>query len=195
MTGIRAYFGGMTLILLVISCLLGVLLYQQWRQPLTIGDVQTEKQQKISRSDSKDRAASPRSFKALPISSFSEITQRPLFVEGRVPPEQPVAKGPSKSPRTPLNLKLEGVAITPDSKTAVIMDLTSKELLRLREGMSHKDWKVVSVERETVKINRGKQELTLILEIDANPGARKPKPKSKPPFRRSVRRPVAVPNQ
>ena len=195
MTGIRAYFGGMTLILLVVSGLLGALLYQQWKQPLVIEDVQADKREKISQSESKNSASSTRFFKALPISNFSEITQRPLFVEGRVPPEQPVAKRPSRSPRTPLNLKLEGVAITPDSKTAVIMDLTSKELLRLREGMSHKDWKVVSVERETVKINRGKQELTLILEIDANPAAGRPKPKSKPPFRRSVRRPVAVPNQ
>jgi hypothetical protein len=68
-------------------------------------------------------------------------------------------------------------------------------LLRLREGMSHKDWKVVSVSNENVVIKQGKQEVKLTLEIDVGNTPSRIKPKL--PFKRSGvrKRPVAVPNQ
>lgn len=193
MTGIRSYVSGMTLILILASGLLGGLFYQTWKQPLMTREAPADSNQKNTKRKDGKRNSPIRPFVALPINSFTEITQRPLFAEGRIPPEKPVNKRPSTAPRIPLNLKLEGVAITPDSKTAVITDLKSKELLRLREGMSHKDWKVVSVERNEVTIKRGAKETTLKLEID--PNFKAVKPNKKLPFRRPARRPAAIPGR
>jgi hypothetical protein len=186
----------MTLILVVSTGLLGALLFHQWNQPAIPDDAQGVVDKKPAKSTpASDRVSPIRPFRALPISNYAEIMQRPLFAEGRVPPEKPDNSGAKRAPRSPLNLKLEGVAITPDSKTAVILDLTTKELLRLREGMSHKDWKVVSVSNENVVIKQGKQEVKLTLEIDAGNTPLRTKPKL--PFKRSGvrKRPLAVPNQ
>ncbi len=195
MSVFRSYFGGMTLLLVAVAGLFGAYLLHQWNrtpisseQPLApqTGD-QGKNQLPINPLINR--------FRALPMASYSEITQRPLFVEGRVPPEKPNETVTNVVPALPLNLKLEGVAITPESRTAVITDLSTKELLRLREGMSHKDWQVVSVRKEAVVIKRGKQELELKLEIDADktPGGVRPSV----PFKRTPigNRPFAVPNQ
>jgi hypothetical protein len=186
----------MTLILVVSAGLLGGFLFHQWNHPAISDDAQGEVNKNTAKSTPASERASPlRPFRALPISNYAEIMQRPLFAEGRVPPEKPDNSGTTRAPRSPLKLKLEGVAITPDSKTAVIQDLTTKELLRLREGMSHKDWKVVSVSNENVVIKQGKQEVKLTLEIDVGNTPSRIKPKL--PFKRSGvrKRPVAVPNQ
>lgn len=196
MSAFRSYFGGMTLILVVLAGLLGALLFHQWKQPTMYDDALGEVDKNPAKSTSTGGSVSPvRPFRALPISSYAEIKQRPLFTEGRVPPEKPDNSGAKVTPMSPLKLKLEGVAITPDSKTAVILDLTTKELLRLREGMSHKDWKVVSVSNEAAVIEQGEQEVTLTLEIDAANTPLRTTPKL-PFMRPGVRqRPIAVPNQ
>ncbi len=50
-------------------------------------------------------------------------------------------------------------------------DLQTRELLRLSQGMSHGNWKVTGVSEQSVRIQQGPCEITLILENDATPGA------------------------
>jgi hypothetical protein len=100
------------------------------------------------------------------IGAFDEILERPLFTEGRQPPVEPevvaapVAQGP------PIRLHLEGVAITPDSRVAVVRDLSNNQLLQLGEGTSHQGWTVESVDASGATFTRGEQRLELSLDPD-----------------------------
>lgn len=192
MMGIRSYVSGMTLILLLGSLLLGGLLYLQWHQRLSGNEAPEQALPHTDpRTTQREKEKAILHFVPLPLGSYSEITDRPLFVEGRVPPEPPAEEKPSVVPVAPPELKLEGVAITPQSRTAVITDLKTRELLRLNEGMSHQDWKVESVEKASVTIKRGAQEIVLKLEIeDDATTAGKSSPKV--PFRLPLRRPPPV---
>lgn len=195
MSGIKSYVSGMTLILLLTSLLLGGLLYSQWYQykNTDVSGSVTTPDKALQSKHASDTPIQP--FTPMPLSSFSEITERPLFVEGRIPPEPPAEDKPSIVPVAPPQLKLEGVAITSMSRTAVITDLKTSELLRLNEGMSHQDWKVESVGKESVTIKRGAQEIILKLEIEDAAAA---STKSKLPFRIQLplrRPPPAIPNK
>lgn len=101
------------------------------------------------------------------IETFSEILDRPLFTEGRQPPPEPeveVAKPVEK--QVPLQLALEGVAITPEERIAVVRDLRTKKLLRLAEGSKHQGWELESVHASGVTLRRGEQTRDLELEIN-----------------------------
>lgn len=188
MTGIRSYVSGVTLLLLAASILLGGLFQLQWRQSPNGSEGPQDKPVSAD-PQAKQGAQSPavQPFVALPIRSFAEITERPLFTEGRLPPEPPAEEKAQAAAAPPPDLKLEGVAITSNSRTAVITDMRTNELLRLSEGMSHADWKVESVNKASVTIKRGEQEIVLKLEIDddrANTGRSGPRMRPAGPLRR-----------
>jgi hypothetical protein len=100
--------------------------------------------------------------------AFSEIIERPLFTEGRTPPPQPTPEQTTVSPvkQTPLSLRLEGIALTPVARIAVVRDITSNKLLRLAEGAEHQGWEVESIHATGVTFKRGEQTQELMLELD-----------------------------
>lgn len=100
--------------------------------------------------------------------AFSEILERPLFTEGRTPPQQPTPDKTSVSPvkQTQLTLRLEGIALTPAARIAVVRDITSNKLLRLAEGAKHEDWVVESIHATGATFKRGEQTHELTLELD-----------------------------
>ena len=101
-------------------------------------------------------------FTAPGIAAFSEITERPLFREDREPPTE-AKPTPVAARKSPLRLKLEGVAITPGSKIAVLRDLSNNKMLHLETGMKHQGWELTSVTDTvaTFKLGEQSQELTL----------------------------------
>lgn len=101
-------------------------------------------------------------FTAPGIAAFSEIAERPLFREGREPPTEPTVT-PVAAKQSPLRLKLEGVAITSDSKIAVVRDLSNNKMRHLATGMKHQGWELTSVTDTVVTFKHGEQsqELTL----------------------------------
>ena len=101
-------------------------------------------------------------FAAPGIAAFSEITERPLFNEDREPPAEPVATVAAVKTSL-LRLQLEGVAITPGSKIAVLRDTTSNKMLHLATGDSHEGWELTSITDTMATFKRGEQaqELTL----------------------------------
>ncbi len=102
------------------------------------------------------------------IEAFDEILARPLFVPGREPPEAPLAANATPAVESvPMRLRLEGVAITPETRVAVVRDLRSNELLRLGEGMSHDGWRVAQVLAGRAVMQRGTATEELKLELDA----------------------------
>jgi hypothetical protein len=105
-------------------------------------------------------------FRPPGIMTFNEITERPLFVEGRKPPPKPVAAKVVRRQQQPLRLKLEGIAITPDASVAVLRDLGNNEIVRLQKGMKHKGWELTEIGAAGVTFGLGgqDQEITLYVE-------------------------------
>ncbi|MES9815608.1 MAG: type II secretion system protein N [Candidatus Thiodiazotropha sp.] len=181
-------FNTMTLLLLLAIGAACGYLYHQWRSPANHMGAMTEQagDQDNSRADAdnKERVR----FVAVSLKAYDEITERPLFVEGRLPPAKPEQKTSlSRIPRKPLRLKLEGVAMMPENKVAIIRDLDTNELLRVSQGMNKNDWKVESVDSESATITRKGERLVLKLEIDDTSVNKRKLPMRKLPFKPSNR--------
>ena len=103
-----------------------------------------------------------------PLSNFAQILERPLlFADRRMPPAPEVAAVKAK-PRTPLRLKLEGVAISSDSRVALLRNTANNQLLQLAEGMSHDGWALEEISAAAARFRRGEDVSELLLETIAN---------------------------
>jgi hypothetical protein len=102
---------------------------------------------------------------------LSEMLDRPLFYADRRMPVPPKPAAPAAL--TPLRMKLEGVAITADSRVAVLRDLKNNQLLQLTEGMSHDGWTLDEVTASGATFQRGAEIEELALETDT--GNRRPR--------------------
>ena len=111
-----------------------------------------------------DKRTERANFTAPGIAAFSEITERPLFNEGREPPAEPVTTV-AAAKTSLLRLQLEGVAITPGSKIAVLRDLTSNNMLHLATGGTHQGWELTSISGSVVTFKRGGETQELELKI------------------------------
>ena len=65
-----------------------------------------------------------------------------------------------------LRLRLEGVAIIPGSKIAVLRDTTSNKMLHLETGNSHQGWELTAITDSVATFKRGEQTQELTLKID-----------------------------
>jgi len=102
------------------------------------------------------------------IATFSEITERPLFMEGREPPPEPKPEPVAATRPVPLRLLLEGVAITPVAEIAVVRDLGSNKILQLGKGMKHQGWELFSITATSATFKRGDQSQVITLETEEN---------------------------
>ncbi|MEJ2618953.1 MAG: type II secretion system protein N [Candidatus Thiodiazotropha sp.] len=176
----KTFFNSLTLLLLFgIGLGSGIFVYQ-WQNPTEV-EV-TDKPQAKANQKQTTKIASLSRFTPASISAYQEITDRPLFREGRIPPEEPEKDTTKPVARlTPLKLKLEGVVITPKNRVAVIRDLSSNRLLRVAQGMSQDDWKLESVDQTSATVvRRGKKQL---LELNVEKDKKSPLPKKGLPFR------------
>ena len=105
------------------------------------------------------------------IATFSEIIERPLFREGREPPAAPVVPV-AAAPKTPLRLQLEGIAITPESRIALVRDLSSNKMLHLAAGMKHQGWELTSVTDTVATFTRGTENRDIELKKKTGPAVR-----------------------
>lgn len=175
----KTFFNALTLLLLVAIGIACITFYLQWINPPRTQELATQQAQ--TKAESKKRSsATP--FVAPSLNIYKEITDRPLFTEGRLPPEEPKlsVKAPV-APQIPLNMRLEGVVITPKSRVAVIRDLNSNRLLRVSEGMNQNDWKLEAVDTSSATIVRRGKKIELQLKIEKD-GKAVP-PRMKLPFR------------
>ena len=109
--------------------------------------------------------ASQARFNPPAMATFSEITERPLFNQSRKPPvpeqKTTVVKA---APKSPLRLQLEGVAITSESRLAVVRDRNTNTVLHLAPGEKHEGWELISVSDKIATFKRGEQTQQLELE-------------------------------
>ncbi|MEW8029255.1 MAG: type II secretion system protein N [Candidatus Thiodiazotropha sp.] len=181
-------FNAMTLLLLLTIGVMGGYLYYQWISPLNNMNPMARQAADQDNSQASDGKAAAVEFVPISLKAYEEITERPLFVEGRLPPAEPEQKtSVTRVPRKPLRLKLEGVAMMPENKVAIIRDLDTNELFRVSQGMNKNDWKVEAVNSESATITRKGQRLVLRLEIDDTSTNKRKLPMRKLPFRPSKR--------
>ncbi|HEY4855843.1 MAG TPA: hypothetical protein VIH98_04110 [Xanthobacteraceae bacterium] len=117
----------------------------------------------------------------IPISALDATRERPIFSASRRPPMQPVvaervavAPPPPKpaEPEQPL-LTLVGTAIGEPKSVAVVLDRTTKTLVRLHVGEIVSGWVLRSVESRTMTVEKNSQTVTVALpapgSVPANP--------------------------
>lgn len=117
----------------------------------------------------------------IPISMLDATRERPIFSASRRPPMQPVvaervaaAPPPPKpaEPEQPL-LTLVGTAIGEPKNVAVVLDRTTKTLVRLHVGETVSGWILRSVESRTMTVEKNSQTVTVALpapgSVPANP--------------------------
>ena len=174
-----SYGNRLTPALLTACVLFGTILAFEWYTLCREDGITTEN--KAQPATAADVQLTRTEFAAPDFEAFSEIIERPLFTEGRTPPEQPTSEQASVSPvkQTPLSLHLEGIALTPETRIAVVRDITSNTLLRLAEGAKHQDWEVESIHATGVTFKRGEQTHELILELDKKSNRKAPRPSQK----------------
>lgn len=111
-------------------------------------------------------------FTPTPLQEFAEILERPLlFASRRIPVEEIVAI--AATPRASLRLKLEGIAIGGDSRTALLRNTTNHQLLQLEEGQTHDGWTLETLSAVSAIFRRGEESSELVLET-APTGRRRP---------------------
>jgi len=108
---------------------------------------------------------------AIPISALDATRERPIFSASRRPPAPPVvaqrvtvAPPPPKpaEPEQPL-LTLVGTAIGKTQNVAVVLDRTTKTLVRLHVGEAASGWILRSVDSRTMTVQKNSQAVTLAL--------------------------------
>jgi hypothetical protein len=109
-----------------------------------------------------------------PIRAFDEILKRPLFNESRLPPPPPEKVAATSAPVvTHIRLKLEGVAITPEARIAVLRDLTTQKMLHLAEGAKHNGWELERLHADRALFKHNQQTVELELELEESAPGKK----------------------
>lgn len=99
------------------------------------------------------------SIAAPPISQLVDMMERPLFYIDRRLPE-PEANTAPPTPVTPLQLKLEGIAIAAGSRVAVLRNLNGNGLVQLAEGDTHDGWTLESLSSTSASFSRNGEQRT-----------------------------------
>lgn len=108
-----------------------------------------------------------------PFGNYSEILERPLlFVERKMPPAAIVSADPAKS-RSALQLILEGIAISADSRVALLRNTSDNKLVQLSEGESHGGWMLEELTASRARFRRGDEITEIVLEVNSNPRRRR----------------------
>jgi len=181
---------GLTLILLLVCVLLGVVIYTEIRNMGVYDNMAAGNGDNDGDMNPESGILSNISQSSVAVSQFSEILTRPLFVQGRMPDEEESAENISAPVLSPLRLSLEGVVLSPESRIAVVKDLSSNEIVRLGVGTSHNGWRVKSIEPQTVQFERNGEEQSISIErTSASTDERASKPGFKLPINRPRNQP------
>lgn len=182
------FINRLTLLLLLIVGLLSFIVFKLW-QDLQAGQYLQEIASTTQPAQSVTRKVPFQqgliSFTPPPVSMFNEILERPLFTNGRLPPDEPI-QTVDNQPKVQLKLRLEGIASAGDKSFALVRDLSNNQLLRLQQGMQHQGWTVKEVKQGSAEFTRGQESTEL--EFDLEKGTKVPPPLRRPPRPAGVRK-------
>jgi len=97
--------------------------------------------------------------------TFAEVLERPLLFADRKLPAVAVEQA-VQAPREPLRLTLEGVALTSESRVALLRDQQNNVLVQVAEGMLHNGWTLESIESDKAVFTRDGETTELPLEVN-----------------------------
>jgi hypothetical protein len=133
--------------------------------------------------------------------AFDVISQRPLFVEGRLPPDTtPAVEAPTVNDTALQGLDLNAVLITPDATVAWVKDQKAGEIVRLEPGGKIRGWTVQAVKPGMLLLAAGERSAEIQLRefpAQAAPVAQpKPEPtkRSRPQRQNPRRKPAQTRN-
>lgn len=110
------------------------------------------------------------------IDIYESIIQRPLFVMTRSNTVEETTQVEQKNANPP-PLLLIGVVITPETKTALLSNTKSKEIITLKSEEVFKGWKLSEIGHNKVIFVKDNKNHELLLEVQDSP---KPLTKSQP---------------
>jgi general secretion pathway protein N len=113
----------------------------------------------------------------IPISALDATRERPVFSASRRSPRPPVvaervvAAPPPPKPAEPEHppLTLVGTAIGTQKNVAVVLDRTTKTIVRLHVGETVSGWILRSVDSRTMRVEKNSQTVTLALPAPGSP--------------------------
>lgn len=184
MMNIYRMANGLTLILLSICMLLAIIIYTEIQSIGNYDNMVGGNGGKNQKVDSQTGILNNIASTDIAISQFSEVLNRPLFVQGRMPFVEEENKNIAIPTLSPLRLSLEGVVLSPTTQVAVLKDLSSNELIRLGIGMSHKGWQLKGIEPQSVEFERNGEVQSIVLERATESPERNKKPAFKLPVNR-----------
>jgi hypothetical protein len=150
--------------------------------PAAVGDA-AAKLSPAARTDAANAISTP------PLAEFSEMVERPLFRQGRRPPDPPAAEAP---PARALDAKLVGILIVEGERIALFRPEAGGEIVAVREGQEVQGWILRKIEAERVVFDgERKQELRLYEEAAGPVAAAQQRPSNPRPA--LLHRPGAAP--
>lgn len=106
----------------------------------------------------------------IPLHTMSATRERPLFSPSRRPPSRPIvaAAPPSPSPSKPPPpavppLTLVGTVLGGSEDVGVFVEQATKNVIRLRVGEGHDDWRLRSLQARAAILEQGRRRATLAL--------------------------------
>lgn len=112
----------------------------------------------------------------IPMDALSATRERPIFSASRrppapPPPPMPVAEAPPPPPPPPEHppFTLVGTAIGPAQSVALVLDQTTRSLVRLHVGEAASGWYLRSVELRTMTVEKNSQIVTVSFPVGAAP--------------------------
>ena len=102
-------------------------------------------------------------FRPSPLSRYTEIVDRPVFIDTRRPEEEDLAAPPPPpNPDRPLNLI--GVVLIPQAAAALLRpEEPNAKVLRIPQGGMVDDWRLETVQADKVVLRKGREARELIL--------------------------------
>ena len=153
-----------TLALVVTSSVFAVIVIVEWFNAVQLEDFDSPA---VEASEAAIPEFSGSMYLPPSLDELDEMLERPLFFSDRRMPAPPELVAVAAAPPTPLRLKLEGVAITTESRVAVLRNLDNNQLVQLAEGMDHESWTLDSVTADGARFSRGQQISELVLDPQA----------------------------
>jgi len=122
-------------------------------------------------------------YVAPPIEDYDEVLVRPLFVEGRTPPEPSAPAEARAAPKEEGLAKfwtLEGLVLTPEARVALVRNKRDRKLMRITEGDAFEGWEVVEFATERILLKKGEKTEALELKPALGVTVRPAQPKRRP---------------
>ena len=119
--------------------------------------------------ESEQEAERQSRFVLPPPETYSEVSERPLFLRSRrpVPPEEEIVEEtPVETSRA--TFVLSGVVVSDTQRLALLQEQKSPKIVRIEEGQEYQGWTVEAIHPNRVVMRRGQEVAEIVLEDKAN---------------------------